>query len=90
MHYEGCRVQNNSTANMFTLRFGTWVEWRDLADWHRCGENQFVRERILPLPRVVLLLLNLVQGALQAERDRFFEGSARSEHDLASSQVRPP
>ena len=49
------------------------IESREFADRHRCAPNQFVRERLLPLPKIVLFLLNLVQGALQAELDRFFE-----------------
>lgn len=49
------------------------IESREFADRHRFAPNQFVRERLLPLPKIVLFLLNLVQGALQAELDRFFE-----------------
>lgn len=49
------------------------IESRAFAERHRFSENQFVRDRKLPVPRLVLFLLNLVQGALQAELDRFFE-----------------
>jgi hypothetical protein len=40
---------------------------------HRFTEQQFTRERILSAPTLILFLLNLVQGALQGELDRFFE-----------------
>jgi hypothetical protein len=40
---------------------------------HRFAPNQFIRERTLSVSLLVLFLLNMVQGALQAELDRFFE-----------------
>jgi hypothetical protein len=49
------------------------IESREFAERHRFASNQFVRNRTLPVSRLVLFLLNLVQGALQAELDRFFE-----------------
>lgn len=49
------------------------IESRAFAERHRFSKNQFVRDRKLPAARLVLFLLNLVQGALQAELDRFFE-----------------
>jgi Transposase DDE domain len=47
------------------------IESRAFAERHRFAETQFTRTRALPVSRVVLFLLNLVQGALQAELDRF-------------------
>jgi hypothetical protein len=47
------------------------IESRAFAERHRFADTQFVRTRALPVSRLVLFLLNLVQGALQAELDRF-------------------
>lgn len=49
------------------------VDSPDFAQRHRFTDKQFVRRRTLPVGRLVLFLLNLVQGALQAELDRFCE-----------------
>lgn len=54
-------------------RVNALIDSAQFAERHRFAPNQFVRERILPAPKLVLFLLNLVQGALQAELDRFFE-----------------
>ncbi len=40
---------------------------------HRFSAQQFTRDRKLSVPKLLLFLLNLVTGALQAELDRFFE-----------------
>jgi len=53
-------------------RINALIGSAEFADRHRFAPNQFVRERILPVRTLVLFLLNLVQGALQAELDRFF------------------
>jgi hypothetical protein len=49
------------------------IESQEFIQRHRFAPNQFTRNRTLPVSRLVLFLLNLVQGALQAELDRFFE-----------------
>lgn len=51
----------------------TLIESPEFTARHRFAANQFLRKRTLPVPTLVLFLLNLVQGALQAELDRFFE-----------------
>ena len=51
----------------------TLVDSPAFAERHRFTDKQFVRKRVLPVGRLVLFLLNLVQGALQAELDRFCE-----------------
>lgn len=43
------------------------------AQRHRTAETAFTRDRKLPLPDLVKLLLNLRKGANQDELDRFFE-----------------
>ncbi|NMG14725.1 Transposase, IS4-like [Aromatoleum bremense] len=45
--------------------------------------NAFVRERKLPLPRLVAFLLNAPRAGLQAELDAFFD------HALGSGEARP-
>lgn len=49
------------------------IESPEFTERHRFAANQFLRKRTLPVPTLVLFLLNLVQGALQAELDRFFQ-----------------
>ena len=49
------------------------IDSQAFAQCHRFTDTQFVRKRALPVGRLVLFLLNLVQGALQAELDRFYE-----------------
>ena len=39
----------------------------------RVGESDFTRQRSLPLPLLLTMLLNLRKGAIQDELDRFFE-----------------
>jgi hypothetical protein len=49
------------------------IESPEFSQRHRFAEHQFTRHRRLPVAKLVMFLLNLVQGALQAELDRFFE-----------------
>ncbi len=53
------------------------IESPGFAERHRFTKEQFTRRRSLTVGKLVLFLLNLVQGALQAELDRFF-GLVRS------------
>lgn len=47
------------------------------AERHRVAPNKLVRQRSLPLPTVVLLLLNLCKNSLQVELDGFFKSLDR-------------
>lgn len=52
---------------------------------HRKRDAAFTRERILPLPRVLVLLMNQLQACLQTELDHFFQVLERA--DVAVRRV---
>lgn len=57
----------------------------DFLSHHRQSEKDFTRERILPFPRMIFFLTNLIKGSIQDELDYFFK--AIYDEDVATRKI---